>query len=196
MADKTSFQFYCSVEREEEYLNRMIDEGFVIRSISFGFIYRFDKCEPGEYICRTTFVNREDKDTTDCDKSQKDAMLEILTESGAEIVQLKATTTKCIIYAVRKKSFGEFEINTDITSTIAEYKRRLSFHLCYAALFLALGSIVTALTILNVCGNDALAATFGSAGVVLIFCSLAFAIPAIRYSRIIKQLQSNNSVSE
>ena len=130
----TKFRAYATIDREEIFLNEMCAQGWKPVGIILGMWFRFEKCQPGEYIARvTTCVDPKGRKAG---KERRRQLAEILTESGAEIVPETNRDAGTRIYAVRKAELGEFEINTDIDSLISEYTGRRRYHLICALILL------------------------------------------------------------
>ena len=49
--------FCLTIDREEELLNEMCAQGWKPVKIWLGLWFRFERCEPGEYIARVTTGN-------------------------------------------------------------------------------------------------------------------------------------------
>ena len=89
-------------EKEEQWLNEMAEEGWALISVSCGFVYHFEKCEPGEYIIRIELNNKGE------------SYVSFLEEMNAECVGKYINW----IYMRRKSELGKFELFSDIDSKI------------------------------------------------------------------------------
>ena len=93
-------------EKEEEWLNDMALQGWVLDGIGF-CKYHFVHCKPGEYIVR---LQLEDADSN---------YMEFMKEINAEYIGHMAKW----IYFRRKADYGIFEITSDLDSRIAHLDR-------------------------------------------------------------------------
>lgn len=131
----TKCRAYATIDREEIFLNEMIAQGWKPVKIILGLWFVFEECEPGEYIARVTTCM--DPKGSKAGQARREQLTEFLTESGAEIIPETNLDAGTRIYAVRRANLGEFEINTDLDSLIAEYTGRRRYHILFAALLLA-----------------------------------------------------------
>lgn len=93
-------------EKEEEWLNAMAQEGFVLVAVGF-CRYTFEKCEPNEYTVRLE-MHEYSKEYID-----------FMQDSGAEYIGRMVQW----IYFRKKTSLGKFDIFSDIDSRIAHLKK-------------------------------------------------------------------------
>jgi hypothetical protein len=168
------------------FINKMSAEGWKLVAIEWGARFVFVPCQPGEYLCQATFTMKN-SGFFDHDKYQRIA--DMLIESGAEIIAQRNTLgNRCALYAIRKASYGPFEINTDIDSKIEDYRLRRNYYLSFAFCFLALCM-----------ANVSLATTSGFPwflGFPWLFLALGYAYPAQKCQRILKRLKAERDVSE
>ena len=130
----TKAVFRLTIDQEEEYLNRMCEQGWKPIRILLGLWFTFERCQPGEYIVRvTTGIDTKGRKAS---RQRYERMTEILTDSGAEIVPEINLDAKTRIYAVRPAHLGDFEINTDIDALIADYTARRKYHMVWAVIAL------------------------------------------------------------
>lgn len=193
----TKFRAYLTIDREEQFLNEMCQNGWKPVKIILGMFFKFERCEPGEYIARVTTSMKTDKNSTG--KHKRTQMIEFLTDSGAEIVPEFNIDAGTRIYAIRPTSMGEFEINTDIASLIADYSSRRKYHrmLATAALVIAIVAIAFGICMVAYDGYVASYAMteFVTAGMELLLSIMA-GVPALKYSRKIKELQAQREFQE
>lgn len=197
MKDKiTKLRAYTTIDREEKFLNDMCQKGWKPVKIILGMFFKFERCEPGEYIARVTTSMKPG--SAGSSKEKRESMIEFLTDSGAEIIPEKLNVDiNTRIYAVRPSSLGEFEINTDIESLIADYSARLKYHRNWsviAFLFMAFAILFGILMCID--GEyDFACIEFTSAAVELLAFLMLF-IPVPKYSRKIKELRAQREIHE
>lgn len=109
------FRLYFDKDKEEEWLNQMVDEGWAMKSFFLG-MFTFEPCEPGEYIYRTDLLWSGGKGVQD--------YAEFLEDTGVEIVDRWFRW----IFLRRKTSEGPFELYTDLESKIANYQHLARFY--------------------------------------------------------------------
>ena len=104
---KTVFKlfFVWDFEKEERWLNEMVQEGWVLDNTGFSF-YTFVRCEPGEYIIRLEMNPSSDYRA-------------FVKELGAEYIG------GCVnwVYFRRKAELGSFELLSDIDSRLTHLSR-------------------------------------------------------------------------
>ncbi len=93
-------------EKEEEWLNEMALNGWVLDSVGF-CTYRFVRCEPGEYTVRLEMHPAEDE------------YINFMKETGAEYVGNMVAW----IYFRKKAEKGPFDLFSDIDSRISHLNR-------------------------------------------------------------------------
>ena len=93
-------------EKEEEWLNEMAANGWVLESVGF-CKYTFVRCEPGEYTVRTEMHPYDDQ------------YVKFMEETGAEYVGRMMMW----IYFRKKTEDGVFDLYSDIDSKISHLDR-------------------------------------------------------------------------
>ena len=89
-------------DKEEEWLNEMAMQGWVLVEIGF-CKYVFERSEPGEYIIKLAFVDGSTED-----------YISLVRESGGEYI---GNFLKWAFFR-RKSEYGNFELNSDKDSRI------------------------------------------------------------------------------
>lgn len=100
------FKLYLDKDAETNWLNEMSKKGWALKSFFAGF-YTFEKCEEGRYAYQI-----------DCGEAS-DEYREFMKEAGIEIVQ----TWGWWVILRKPASEGEFELYTDVESSIEHYSR-------------------------------------------------------------------------
>lgn len=197
MKDKiTKLRVYTTIDREEKFLNDMCQKGWKPVKIILGMFFKFERCEPGEYIARVTTSMKPG--SAGSSKEKRESMIEFLTDSGAEIIPEKLNVDiNTRIYTVRPSSLGEFEINTDIESLIADYSARLKYHRNWSVIAFLFMAFAILFGILMCLDNAYISACieFTSAAVELLAFLMVF-IPVPKYSRKIKELRAQRTIHE
>ncbi len=105
---KTMFKWFWvwEFEKEEEWLNEMALNGWVLESVGFSR-YTFEKCEPGEYNVRLEMHGLDE------------SYVDFMRETGAEYVGRMVAW----IYFRKKTADGPFDLFSDIDSRIGHLKR-------------------------------------------------------------------------
>ena len=103
---------FLNFEKEETWLNHMSLQGYSLKEISNGY-YIFETCEPGEYIYRIEFLDREILNNRE-QPSYLNFLKEMQVDHVASINRWQ--------YFKRESSLGDFEIYSDIDSKISHYK--------------------------------------------------------------------------
>ena len=199
----TKFRAYATIDREEIFLNEMCAEGWKLVRINLGAWFVFEKCQPGEYIARVTTC--VDPAGHQAGITRREQLAEFLTESGAEIVPETNIDASTRIYAVRRADAGEFEINTDIDSLIAEYTGRRKYHMITGVALLALFVMIVILG--SVMLNDFLmhpndreplisACIEYFAAVLELMCSFVAFYPIPAYTKKLRALRSRRAIEE
>lgn len=199
----TKFRMYATIDREEIFLNNMCKKGWKPVKIFLGAFFVFERCKPGEYIARVT--SAIDPDNMKASKKRREQITEFLIDSGAEIIHEINIDAKMRIYAIRPANLGEFNINTDIDSLIADCRARRRYHInlavfsaliCVAALFFGT-NMLTDYTTLNHSGIVLAEACVEFFCAVLLFvCFTVIAVPIPKYSRRIKELRTKREIEE
>lgn len=197
MKDKiTKLRVYTTIDREEKFLNDMCQKGWKPVKIILGMFFKFERCEPGEYIARVTTSMKPG--SAGSSKEKRESMIEFLTDSGAEIIPEKLNVDiNTRIYTVRPSSLGEFEINTDIESLIADYTARLKYHRKFsvAAFVIMLFALLFGILMCIDGEYHSACIEFIAAAVELLAFLMVF-IPVPKYSRKIKELRAQRTIHE
>ena len=204
MKDRTTkFRMYATIDREEIFLNDMCQSGWKPVKIFMGMFFVFERCEPHEYIARVT--SAIDPDHKEASKKRREQITEILTDSGAEIVRETNIDAATRIYAIRPTSLGEFEINTDIDSLIADCRARRRYHinlavfsaLIFVAAFFLGTDMMSDYAMSNQSGVTLVGAyvEFSCAALMLVLL-VVVVIPISKYSRKIKELRAKREIEE
>lgn len=104
------FRLYFDKDKETTWLNEMADRGYAMKNFFSGF-YRFEKCEPGQYVYQVDFGSRL--------FSVAEDYREFMEETGVEIVQ----TWGFWVILRKLASEGEFRLYTDVDSNIEHYTK-------------------------------------------------------------------------
>lgn len=104
------FRLFYNTDKETKWLNRMAEQGWAMTGFSFGF-YRFEKCEPGEYIYQV--------DAAEKMFSVSEDYRQFMGEMGVEIVGIWG----CWVLLRRKAEEGPFQLYTDVESSYKYYTR-------------------------------------------------------------------------
>ena len=100
------FKLYLDKDAETNWLNEMSEKGWAFKSFFAGF-YTFEKCEEGKYAYQIDFGEVSDE------------YREFMKEAGIEIVQ----TWGWWVILRKPASEGEFELYTDVESSIEHYSK-------------------------------------------------------------------------
>src|SRR5699024_5074763 len=104
------FRLYLDKDKETEWLNKMVSEGWALQSFFAGF-YKFTPGEKGEYIYQI--------DLGDTLYSVSDEYRELMGELGVEIIVLWGYW----IILRKRAADGPFELYTDVESKIEHYRK-------------------------------------------------------------------------
>lgn len=104
------FRLYYDKDKETLWLNEMADQGYAMIGFFAGF-YTFEKCEPGEYRYQVDFSDKPFSLGTDYREFMKEMNIEIVLQWFFWVILRK------------KASEGEFQLYTDVDSSIAHYKK-------------------------------------------------------------------------
>lgn len=107
------FRWCYNTDKETEWLNRMAGQGWAMTGFCLGF-YRFERCEPGEYIYQI--------DETEKFFGVSEDYRQFMEEMGAEII----CTWGFSVVLRKKAGEGPFELYTDVESTIEHYSKALN----------------------------------------------------------------------
>ena len=104
------FKLYLDKDAETNWLNEMSEKGWALKSFFAGF-YTFEECEAGKYTYQIDFGEKFFK--------VRDEYREFMKEAGIEIVQ----TWGWWVILRKPASEGEFELYTDVESSIEHYSK-------------------------------------------------------------------------
>lgn len=104
------FRLYFDKDKETAWLNEMSRRGWAMNGFFAGF-YRFEKCDPGEYIYQIDFGDEM--------YHVSDEYRELMEDIGAEIVALWGYW----IILRKRAADGPFELYTDPESMIEHYTK-------------------------------------------------------------------------
>lgn len=167
------FRLYFDKDKETTWLNEMSGRGWAMKGFFAGF-YRFEKCEPGEYIYQIDFGDRM--------YDVSDEYRELMEDIGAEIVALWGYW----IILRKRAADGPFELYTDPESMIEHYTKirrmfKVVTFLELIVLFIEVG--------FGMAGN-----VFGWASAVLIAALVLVCINAVvRTNEVIVELEEQKS---
>ncbi len=188
----TKIRAYLTIDREEQFLNEMCQKGWKPVKIILGVFFKFERCEPGEYIARVTTSTKEDGIAPN--QQKRTQLIEFLTDLGAEIIPNTHDNADLRIYAIRPASMGEFEINTDTESLLEEYTLRLKY-----STSIAIFSVPIMLWMIfdDITTNNIVLQCINLAVTGLLLMETVFAIiPVFKYRRKIKELKAQRDVNE
>ena len=97
-------------DKETKWLNRMAEQGWAMTGFCLG-VYRFEKCEPGEYIYQV--------DIAEGFFSVSESYRQFMEELGVEVVSCWGPW----VILRRRAQEGVFEMYTDVESTITRYTK-------------------------------------------------------------------------
>ncbi len=103
------FRLYFNKDAEIDWLNEMSEKGWAVKSFFMGF-FSFEECEKGKYLYQMDFNSK-------CGTSRE--YREFMREADIEIVQSWFFWT----ILRRPASEGEFQLYTDLESSIAHYSK-------------------------------------------------------------------------
>jgi hypothetical protein len=189
------WDFSGDLGKSEDFLNRMIAQGWRPIREEFGGRFVFVPCSPGECVCRTVMTVTSGGFY---DKRKAAELTELLMAGGAYIVeQRNSLGTQCGLIAVRSAAWGPFEINSDLDSRIAEYRARMRYYEGPGALWLSVAVVFGITLMTTAMGADVVSVTMNS---LVVACSLLTSalnfIPAIRCRRAVKCLEAQRNISE
>lgn len=104
------FRLYLNKDKETFWLNEMASQGYAMTGFFAGF-YIFEKSEPGKYVYQIDFGNKLFAVSED--------YREFMNDAGVEIVQ----TWGYWIILRKRASEGEFQLYTDVDTTIEHYTK-------------------------------------------------------------------------
>lgn len=106
------FRLFYDTDKETKWLNELSEKGYAMTGFFAGF-YKFEACNPGEYIYQIDFGEKF--------FSVSENYREFMEETGVEIVQCWGPW----VVLRQKASEGEFELYTDVDSRIEHYTKIL-----------------------------------------------------------------------
>lgn len=195
-------KFYTTIDREEIYLNEMCRKGWKPTEIFLGVFFVFRQCEPGEYLARVT--SAIDADSGRATRRKRQFLAECLTESGAEIVHETNIDAGMRIYAVRPAALGDFDINTDADSLIADCRARRRMHVIWSVIAGLMFLLTLAMTLdflrdaLRTGSPDAVqgALVESACSAFLLLTFVAVALPVRQYSQKLRELREKREIEE
>lgn len=104
------FRLHYDADKEMEWLNHMAEQGWAMTGFTLGF-YRFEKCEPGEYIYQVDIAEKM--------FSVSEDYRHFMEEMGVEIVDVWGLW----VILRRKAEEGSFELYTDVESSYEYYMK-------------------------------------------------------------------------
>ena len=130
---KTFYKWFWDwdFEKEEQWLNEMVDKGFIPTSVKMPGKYTFEECIPGEYTIRTEKL----KNRISHPESKK--YIQFIEETGAE----KIDSILDWVYFKKKNDGTPFELYSDNKSKIKHLNRMISFLLILGLFNLYIGII-------------------------------------------------------
>lgn len=108
----TKFRLYMDKDKETAWINEMAAQGYALTGYCMGF-YKFEECEPGKYTYQIDFGDKM--------FAVDDNYREFMNENNIEIVSLWGYW----IILRKLASDGEFELYTDVDSSIEHYTKIL-----------------------------------------------------------------------
>ncbi|MBQ8527448.1 MAG: DUF2812 domain-containing protein [Lachnospiraceae bacterium] len=109
----TKFRLYWDKDAETKWLNEMADEGFAMTGFFAGF-YKFEKTEKGKWRYQVDFGEKFGAVTEDYHEFMNEAGIEIVQNWGYWVILRKLA------------SEGEFQLYTDVESSIEHYSKILT----------------------------------------------------------------------
>lgn len=107
------FRLYWDKDAETKWLNEMADRGWAMTGFFAGF-YKFEKCEEGKWRYQVDFGEKFAAVTEDYREFMNEAGIEIVQSWGYWIILRKLA------------SAGEFQLYTDVESSIEHYSKILT----------------------------------------------------------------------
>jgi len=108
----TKFRLYFDKDKETAWINEMVKKGYAMTGFFAGF-YQFEACTPGEYVYQIDFGSKMFSVSNDYREFMEENNIEIVCLWGYWIILRKLTTD------------GEFELYTDVDSSIEHYTKIL-----------------------------------------------------------------------
>lgn len=104
------FRLYFDKDKETAFLNAMVQKGYAMTGF-FAGLYSFDVCEPGKYIYQVDFTEGMFRVSNEYREFMQDMGVEIVALWGPWVILRK------------KAADGEFQLYTDVESSIEHYTR-------------------------------------------------------------------------
>ena len=108
----TKFLLYLDKDKETAWINEMAAQGYALTGFCIGF-YKFEECEPGKYTYQIDFGDKMFAVDDNYREFMAENNVEIVCLWGYWIILRKLTTD------------GEFELYTDVDSSIEHYTKIL-----------------------------------------------------------------------
>lgn len=108
----TKFRLYLDKDKETAWINEMAAQGYALIGFCAGF-YKFEECEPGKYTQQIDFGDKMFAVDDNYREFMAENNVEIVCLWGYWIILRKLTTD------------GEFELYTDVDSSIEHYTKIL-----------------------------------------------------------------------
>lgn len=106
----TKFRWFYNTDKETEWLNHMAEQGWAMTDFCFGF-YRFERCEPGEYIYQGDVAEKMFGVSEDYRQFMEETQTEIVCIWGVWV------------FLRRRAEEGPFRMYTDVESAIRYYSK-------------------------------------------------------------------------
>lgn len=158
------FRMYYDKDKGTRWLNEMAQKGYAMTGFFAGF-WQFDTCEPGKYTYQVDFSDRFCSVSTD--------YREFMKETGIEVVSCWGPWA----YLRKEASAGEFQLYTDVDSSIEHYTKILRMFKLAAGIELIL---LMAEMISVIAGNPNL---FAVASVFILFALIIVLLNAVTKTR-------------
>lgn len=114
---KIIVNWFLDFDKEEQWLNEMCGKGWEFQYTN-GVIYRFSKCEPGQYIYQIDFDEKQSKEGIG-------DYVAFRCSCGDQVVR----RWKQKIYWKREKAAGPFEAEDNIAAKLRLTNKAFNFHL-------------------------------------------------------------------
>lgn len=108
----TKFRLYLDKDKETAWINEMAAQGYALTGFCIGF-YKFEECEPGKYTYQIDFGDKMFAVDNNYREFMAENNIEIVCLWGYWIILRKLTAD------------GEFELYTDVDSSIEHYTKIL-----------------------------------------------------------------------
>lgn len=182
---KTVYRLFWDYEKEEEWLNQMVDKGWAMKDYFLGR-YVFEPCTKGAYIYRIELLDQK------VTRSKSQDYLNLLEETG--IVHVASYGNW--IYLRKRADQGAFQLYSDIDSRLGHYRKiRGIWRVLVSVELASMGATVIA-GLLNL-DHDQFTAweNLAVSGLLLPIAS-GFLVYYFRICRKIRQLERDRSIRE